>query len=234
MNSIPTFEASSIISSKNGIIATDISRVPGTLCVPAASGLCDSSGFISGQYLSAGAKVSVAATTTTQPNYQSLLDNSYTGSMNVPFVSPSGSDETYDDVKATIVATATIDDSAPNAGFPGVAAVKAALLNAGINANVPAVYWISAANTISVSRDTYTKVTSSAQVTGTGFGANGSTYNYGGITQESVWIGIFAHKIDLTAPAAQPKNSRHATLPPVVAHPILDLDPTGNWVRPKH
>ena len=41
IDSIPTFDASAIVSSKNGIIASDISRVPGTICVPAASGLCE-------------------------------------------------------------------------------------------------------------------------------------------------------------------------------------------------
>ena len=76
-------------------------------------------------------------------------------------------------------------------GFPGITVIRTALQNAGLNPNVASVYWISAASTISVSRNTYTKVSSSAQVTGTGFGANGGTYNYGGIIQESVWIGIF-------------------------------------------
>jgi hypothetical protein len=232
IDEIPTFDASAIISSKNGIIATDISRVPGTLCVPATSGLCDSSGFIPGQYLSAGSTITMAATTSTQPNFDSLLDNRYTGTANVPFLAGSGSDETYDEVKATTVATATIADGAPNSGFPGVAAIRTALQNAGLDPNVPVVYWISAANTISVSRDTYTKVNSTAQVTGTGFGANGNTYNYGGIIQESVWIGIFAHKIDLTAPnAAKPPTSRNAALPPVVTGPILNLDATGNWAK---
>ena len=232
IDAIPTFDASAIISSKNGIIATDISRVPGTLCVPAASGLCDSSGFLPGQYLSAGAMVNVAATTSTQPNFDSLLDNQYNGNGNVPFLSASASDETYDEVKATTVATATIAGGTSNGGFPGVPAIQAALKNAGLSPSTPVVYWISAANTISVSRNTYTKVNSTAQVTGTGFGANGGTYNYGGIIQESVWIGIFAHKIDLTVPtgAATP-NARFKTLPPVVGKPILNLDPTGNWKR---
>ncbi len=232
IDSIPTFDASAIISSKNGIIASDISRVPGTVCVPAASGLCDSSGFLPGQYLSAGATVSVAATTSTQPNFDSLLDNSYSGTANVPFLAASGSADTYDQVQATTVATATIADGAPNSGFPGVAAIRTALQNAGLNANAPFVYWISAANTISVSRDTYTKVNSTAQVTGTGFGANGSTYNYGGIVQESVWIGIFAHKIDLTAPAsAKARRAGRDALPPLICKPILNLDATGNWAR---
>lgn len=233
IDAIPTFDASAIVSSKNGIIATDISRVPGTLCVPAASGLCDSSGFIPGQYLSAGATVTMAATTSTQPNFDSLLDNRYTGAANVPFLAGSGSDETFDEVKATTVATATIADDVPNSGFPGVPAIKAALRNAGLDPNARVVYWISGANTISVSRNTYTKVNSTAQVTGTGFGANGSTFNYGGIIQESVWIGIFAHKIDLTAPnVATAPGSTTSVLPPVVTGPILNLDVTGNWAKP--
>jgi hypothetical protein len=231
IDSIPTFDASAIVSSKNGIIASDISRVPGTICVPAASGLCDSSGFVPGQYLSDGATVGVTATTTTQPNFDSLLDNRYTGTANVPFLSGSGSAESYDEVKATTVATARIADGAPNAGFPGITVIRTALQNAGLNPNVSSVYWISAASTISVSRNTYTKVNSSAQVTGTGFGANGGTYNYGGIIQESVWIGIFAHKIDLAAPAARLARTG-ATLPPLVTGPMLNLDMTGNWVRP--
>jgi hypothetical protein len=231
IDSIPTFDASAIVSSKNGIIASDISRVPGTICVPAASGLCDSSGFVPGQYLSDGATVGVTATTSTQPNFDSLLDNRYTGTADVPFLSGSGSDESYDEVKATTVATARIADGASNAGFPGVAAIRTALLNAGLDPNVASVYWISAASTISVARNTYTKVTSTAQVTGTGFGANGGTYNYGGIIQESVWIGIFAHKIDLAAPTAKLAGNG-ASLPPVVNGPILKLDPTGNLARP--
>jgi hypothetical protein len=227
INAIPTFDSSAIISSKNGIIAADISKVPGTLCVPAASGLCDSSGFLPGQYLSSGATVTVAATTSTQPNFDSLLTNQYSGGGSVPFLSASASDETYDEVKATTVATATIAENASNGGFPGVPAIQAALKNAGLNANTPVVYWISAANTISVSRNTYTKVNSTAQVSGTGFGANGGTYNYGGIIQESVWIGIFAHKIDLTASATP--NARFKALSPVVAKPMLNVDRTGNW-----
>jgi hypothetical protein len=236
INQIPNFDASSIISSKNGIIAADISKVPGTLCVPAASGLCDANGILPGQYLSAGAKVTVAAATSTQPNYDSLLDNKYAVAANVPFVSASGSDEAYDEIKATTVGTATIADGAPNAGFPGIEAINTALKNAGANPNVASVYWISAANTISVSRNTYTKVTSTAQVSGTGFGANGSTYNYGGIQQESVWIGIFAHKIDLVAAAPTPALPGHPIkhfngLSPMVTQQILNLDSKGNWAK---
>jgi hypothetical protein len=232
IDEVPTFEASAIISSKNGIIAADISRVPGTLCIPAASGLCDSSGFLPGQYLSAGSTVGVAATTTTQPNFDSLLDNQYTGTGSVPFLSASASAETYDEVKATTVATATISAGAPNGGFPGVPAIRTALTNAGLNPNVPVVYWISAANTISVARNTYTKVNSTAQVTGTGFGANGGTYNYGGIIQESVWIGIFAHKIDLSTPAvAAARGVTLKGLSPVTTKSMLNLDLAGNWKK---
>jgi hypothetical protein len=197
INSIPTFDSSSIVSSSNGILAADIAKIPGTICWPDDQGLCDSKTFLAGQYFSTGSKVNVTAPTTVQPSYDSLLDNMYSASGNVPFLSASGSLTEYDEIKATTVGTATFDNSSPNAGFPGLSAIQAALTSAGAPPSLQYVYWISAANTIAVSRDTYTKVNSTAQVTGTAFGANGMTYNDGSISQETVWIGLFAHKIYL-------------------------------------
>jgi hypothetical protein len=238
INKAPNFDSSAIISSKNGIIAADITKVPGRLCVPAAAtGLCDANGFVPGQYLTKDAKINVAATTNTQPMYHSLINNKYTMSLDTPFVSPSGSDETYDDVKVTIVATATVADGTQNAGYPGISAIRKALQNAGMNKNVTYVYWISAANTILVSNTSYTKVSSATKVTGTGFGASGSTYNYAGTEQETVWIGILAHKIDITetAPVNKGKgivkslNLPFKGLPPAEHQRIFNIKSNGNF-----
>lgn len=244
IDKIPDFDAGSIISSKNGIIASDIAKIPGTICVPNDKGLCDADGLLAGQYLVDKATVSVKPVASTQPMYHALLDNRYNVSANIPFLSATVNDETYNELKATTVSTATIDSGAPDGGFPGLDKVKAALKSAGARPGVTFVFWISAANTISVTSSVYTKVDSTAQVSGTGFGANGKTYNYGGVEQESTWIGIVGHRVYLSGnpPAtvkSQPINAFNLKMTfndylPIERTQIFDVDSHGLINKDSH
>jgi hypothetical protein len=235
VDAVPNFDASSIISSKNGIIAIDIAKVPGTVCVPDAAGLCDADGFLPAPVTAAGSKVIVTATTNTQPSYDSLVDNKYNSDATVPFVSATGSSDRFNEIKATTVATATFSNDSPSSGYPGIEAIKAAMAAAGHDpAVVPFVYWLSAGNTIAVSTDTFTKVSSDEHVTGTGIGANGSTYNNASATQEAVWIGVFAHKIGLSGGGhigALARGAEEALpvdkLPPAEKRQIFAVDKQG-------
>ncbi len=225
INAMPSFDASAIISSKNGLLASDLARVPGRLCVPdKSSGLCSADGILAGQYIAPGARVVVSPPTSTQPMYHSLLDNRYSAGANVPFLGASASEQVYDEVRATTVATALITGETTNAGFPVVESIKTALKNAGADPNVNFVYWLEAANVISVTRSSYQKVTSTAQVTGTAFGANGATYNYNGGELESSWIGVVARKIILKGAAPLAPNQ---TLPAAERTQFFNVDSQG-------
>ena len=239
INQVPkVFDEASIISSVNGIIAMDISKIPGTVCIPNPKNLCTAGGLIAGQYLSEGAKIDIKPTTTQQPTYHALINDKYSVTLNVPFVTPTLSDEYYDEIRATTVATAVIAEGAPNAGFPGIQAIKNALLTARGISDVPVVYWISAANVISVSKTTFQKVSSSVAVSYSGFGANGSTYNNRNEDSETIWIGVFAHRIDLKGePSPIPvqksflMNLNLNKLPPLHKSQIFDLDANGLFKR---
>lgn len=201
INTKPVFELSSIVSSKNGLIAVDLTKIPGAVCVPDNQGKCDSDGFLPAPVRSSGSTIAIVASTDTTPKYHALIDNKYSGGGSVPFLTASGSSDVYDEVTATILATATFSDSSPNAGYPSIEQIRSALQQVG-RANVPYVYWLSSANVISVTKKQFRKVESTANVTVTGIGINGSTYNSSARDDQTVWIGIFAHRIDLNPPSA--------------------------------
>jgi hypothetical protein len=213
INDIPVFEASSIVSSKNGLIAVDIAKVPGAVCIPDSQDRCTSDGFLPAPVRSTGSTVAVAAVTDTTPKYHSLINNKYAVAANVPFVAATVSDEVYNEVTATILATATFSDSSPNAGYPPIDQIRSALKQVGKVPTQGYVYWLSAANVISVTNKQFTKVSSTANVTVTGVGINGSTYNSNAVDAQSVWIGVFAHRVDLT-PVPTPPQALAVQSPP--------------------
>jgi hypothetical protein len=204
INAVPVFDASSIVSSKNGLLAVDISKIPGAVCVPDSQDKCTSDGFLPAPSRSAGSTITVTAATDTTPKYHSLIDNRYNVTAAVPFVNATVSDNIYNEVTATILATATFSDNSPNSGYPSIDQIRTALQQVGRPATQGYVYWLSAANVISVAVKQFTKVESAANVTVTGVGINGSTYNSATQDGQSVWIGVFAHRIDLTPVPSPP------------------------------
>lgn len=201
INTRPVFESSAIVSSKNGLLAVDLTKVPGAVCIPDNQGKCDSDGFLPAPVRSNGSTIAITASTDTTPKYHALVDNKYSVGGSVPFLTASGSSDVYDEVTATILATATFSDSSPNSGYPSIDQIRSALHQVG-RTNVPYVYWLSAANVISVTKKQFRKVESAANVTVTGIGINGSTYNSSTRDDQTVWIGIFAHRIELIPSSA--------------------------------
>lgn len=197
MNIPPPFEASSLVSSKNGIVAVDLARLPGAVCVPSAEGKCTSDNFLPSPVRTANSTVTITPTTDITPKYRSLIDNKYAATATVPFLSASLNVEQYNEVTASILATATFGQNSPGDGYPGIQAIRAALAQAGHSTTQGHVYWLSSANVIGVLTNRYRKVSSAANVTVTGVGINGSTYNGNEQEMQQIWIGIFAHRIDL-------------------------------------
>jgi hypothetical protein len=242
LDAIPTLDTSTIISSDNGLLSDGISKVPGSICLPDANGKCNPNNMIPSQCLLPNATVEVKPITNPQPAYHSLIDNKYGANASIPFVAPTVSSEYLDEIKAVISGTAQIKSADVNNGYPGIDGLKTCILTAYGPGDYKSVYWISAANIIAVTRSNYKQVSSSLNVSGTGFGANGSTYNHNGDDQENVWIGIYPHPIpvgSITAPAkpadqpgkvvsstdtttvVQPK-SPPGPLPPAVNQPIVN------------
>jgi hypothetical protein len=193
--------------------------------VPDSDGKCNPKNMAPSQCLLQNATVEVKPITNPQPAYHSLIDNKYQISANVPFVSPSASTEYLEEIRAVISGTAQIKSLDVNNGYPGVEGVKECLLRAYGPGNYNTVYWISAANIIAVSKSNFRQVSSSAAVTATAFGANGSTYNHDGIDEENVWIGIYPHPVTVGAVAAQPGHPEAAR--------VVTAAPSTIFVRPR-
>src|SRR5260370_26091007 len=87
------------------------------------------------------------------------------------------SSEYLNEIKAMISGEAQINSKDQSNGYPGIDGIKTCISKAYGGGDYGSVYWISAENIIAVTKTNYVKVSSSAAVTGTGFGANGSTYN---------------------------------------------------------
>jgi hypothetical protein len=197
MNIPPPFEASSLVSSKNGIVAVDLARLPGAVCIPDGEGKCTSDNFLPSPVRTANSTVTITPTTDITPKYRSLIDNKYAATATVPFLSGSLNVEQYNEVTASILATATFGQNSPGDGYPGIGAIRTALAQAGHQTTQGHVYWLSSANVIGVLTNKFRKVNSAANVTVTGVGINGSTYNGTEQEMQQIWIGIFAHRIEL-------------------------------------
>lgn len=198
LNAIPSLETGTIIPSANGLLSEGIGKVPGSICVvDSSTGKCDLNGLAPSQCILQGSEVEVKPIAHPTPAYHSLIDNQYSSSISVPFINPSNSSQVVEEIKASISGTASIKSVGGDRGYPGIDGIKACLLRMYGPGNYGTVYWISSANIISVTRTGFTKVSNSMDVTGTGFGANGKTYNSNGTSQDSVWVGILPHKINV-------------------------------------
>jgi hypothetical protein len=203
-----------------------------SLCFVGDDGKCNTNNMTPSQCLLNGASVEVKPITNPQPAYHSLIDNKYTATASVPFVAPTASSEYLEEIKAVISGTAQIKSSDYNNGYPGLEGLKTCILYVYGPGTYKSVYWIKSANVIAVTKTNYKQVSSSLNVSGTGFGANGSTYNHNGFDEEDVWIGILASgpiavgSISAPSkPADQPGNVVSSSGPTTVVQPKKPPEP---------
>jgi hypothetical protein len=236
----PALDAKSFIAANNGVLPVDLAKLPGAICVPNVQEVCDADHTYPMQFLKDGAKIVVAPGADPAPAYDGLIDAKYKVSPSYPFVSPAQNPERVDEIKAYIVARATIapgtDDGGAN-GFPGAAAIVAGLQKT-YNVTLKAggvIYWITEADLVSVTNDEYSEVPDMYEVIGTGFGGADATYNSGNPTRHSVWLGIQAVKIGIvlgTVPASPgaagtPATALMASAPAPLRTQIFDVDNSG-------
>jgi len=176
------------------ILGNNLSAFVGAVCVPSSDGICRADSFAPGTYLRAGQSPAVTpAQPNSSPSYHSLITSDYTINGNFPFISPSISQKILNEVEVRTIATA----ATPPDAFPGAAILRARLLTDGVSAT--RVYWISAASLISVSTKAYNKVDGSVQVTGTGFGFGGKTFNGNEVAQQQIIMGLDIRQVDLVS-----------------------------------
>ena len=213
VNSIPPFNSATIISSKAGLLAVDIAKIPGAICIPVVrdgKDRCEAEGFLPAPLRANGATIEVVTSTNTTPQYHSLINKQYNAGANVPFVSATVSDDVLDEVTATILATAKFSDQSPGYGYPGDGAVAQRVGN---RESLGYVYWIASANIISVNVRQYAKVSSVANVTVTGVGLNGKTYNGSERDSQEIWIGVDARRVPVPS-AGVPLGAAATVAPP--------------------
>lgn len=201
------FSAKTIIESNNGLLSEGLNKVPGSICIAdEKTGLCKTENLLPNQCLAKGTAVQVKAVTDPSPAYHSIITSNYKSNLTTPFISVPGSAEHIDEVKASISATASINTAGTEDGhgFPGIDAIKACILKNFGEGNYKKVIWIQAANIISVTTSRYSKVSNGSDVTGTGFGFNGSTYNSNSVGAQTIWIGIFGNSIYNIGVVSQP------------------------------
>ncbi len=236
----PNLDVKSFIPANNGVFTGGLGSIPGAICIPNAHELCDAEHIYPVQYLKNGAKVTVVAGADAAPIYDGLIDSKYTFSASTPFLSPSANAEQLEEIKAYRTEKATItpgpDDGGAN-GFPGAASVLSSLQkerNITLKAG-SVIYWIMAAQLISVTEDDYAQVPDMYEVIGVGFGGADATYNASHPTKQSVWLGIQAVKIEIvlgTVPGVADKQGRPVTelmagAPTPLQTQIFDIDETG-------
>lgn len=98
-------------------------------------------------------------------------------------------DDEYLNVKISVIAVAKIENDELN-GFPGKDAIKMCASSQRDLSNVSKVYWVNAASIIIKTTDSYKKVSSTGDVTLTGIGISGNTYNKTGFTRSEVFLGL--------------------------------------------
>jgi hypothetical protein len=214
INSVPDLHAT-IIPSNDGLLSSGITKVPGSYCFAGDDGKCDPAKLSPAPCILNGATVEVSPATHPTPSYDSLIDNKYAATANVPFVSATTNAEYYDEVKASVVGTAQFSPTSPNNGYPGIEGLKQCILSNEGPGTYGTVYWISAANILDITLQHFVQVTNTDGVTATAFGLNGSTYNHTGTDQEMIYIGLQASPIvigTIAPKTPQLSSSGHAVL----------------------
>lgn len=214
LNQIPDKLDATLIPSDNGLLSTGLAFVPGSYCIAVKNGKCDLRNLSPAPCTAANSSVEIAPKTNPTPSYYSLIDNKYSAAANVPFLSATASAEFFDEVKASVAATALFSASSPNAGYPGFEGLKKCIFNQHGAGDYGVVYWIAKANVLDVTRQRFKKVQSASGVTSTAFGLNGTTYNHFGVTEEQIWIGIQAAEIKIGQ--VEPTSGEKSTSKPLV------------------
>lgn len=205
------FNDSTIIGSNNGLLSDGLSKVPGTICIADRdTGKCNPEKLVPSQCLVQGTTVEIKPVTDPLPKYHSLITTKYNTNATVPFIVAPTSTEYVDEVKASISATASIKSIGTdfNNGYPGIDGIKACLYKAYGPGEYKKVIWIQAANVIAVTKSRFSKVSNGMEVTGTGFGFGGSTYNSNSVAMQTIWIGISGNAIDYVGHVGNPDDGK--------------------------
>ena len=221
------------------ILGNNLASYVGAVCVPASDGVCREGGFAPGTYLATGqTPVVTPAAPNSSPSYRSLITSSFGLTANFPFVKPAGSQERLNEVEVRTVATATT----PGNSFPGAEALRQRLQADGVRA--PRVYWVRSASIVAVNTRSFDRVSSSANVVGSGFGLDGRTYNSNEAAQQQVIMGLDLRVVDLApaqgsglAPAA-PRAVPPPAPPQAIAvgsegEALVNLSPPGRGSQPR-
>ena len=188
-----SFNSDYLVNSRNSILSQDISKTPGRICQLDKDGFCQN--FTPTQCLVDDTLVEVKPELNPTSMYHSLITNNYKGDVKVPFISAASSKDSLAEVRVSVSGTALIKSKDASNGFPGYAGIKSCLLHDYGAGDFGTVYWISAANIITVSSQVYTKVDGSLGVSGQGFGFGGSTYSSDQEARQKVYIGLMSHPI---------------------------------------
>lgn len=190
-----------VISSKNGLLANNLSGIIGMACLPDNDGKCNTErpDLTASPCLTNTAKVALKLNADPSPIRHFLMNNQTQVSGNAAsLINLSISSNEVKEVTVSIVATAIAQDpSDMNDGFPGRVKLAECLSDKIELANVSHVYWIKSANVISVKTVSYKEVANTAGLTFSGFGLGGKVYNRVGEETTDFLIGLDIKNIDL-------------------------------------
>ena len=206
------------ISYNSELLGNNLLNYVGAVCVPGSDGKCGQRSWAAGRYLGGQqSPVVTPAQPNSSPSYRSIITANYQVAGNFPFIKPAGSSNSVNEVEMRTIATASAKD--PETAFPGVDTLRRLLRANGVYAE--RVYWVQSASLIGMFTKAYSKVGSSLDVTGSGFGFNGTTFNEAGTSELQVLMGLDIREIDL-------RNIQSPAVPPVVAEPQrLQTDDEG-------
>lgn len=191
------FDDRGVISSRNGLLAENLTGIIGAICVPDSEHKCDNS-LTASQCLAQTSKVTLKSVVDKTPKRHFLVNSKTEIKGNANVFNLNTSNDQLKEVTVSVLAVAQASDSTNGkGGFPGKDEIAKCLAEEQDIKGVDKVLWIKAANIISVTSQAYQVVANSAGVTLTGLGFEGKTYNKTGEEITDLLIGIDAREITL-------------------------------------
>lgn len=166
----------SIIDSNGGLLARNLTSILGTICIPDEKGNCDVKSLLVRQCLAPNSKVEVVPDFNITPKDEFLINKNTKIEGKVLSTGVNIENDEYLDVKISVIAIARIANDELN-GFPGKYVIKKCVSEQTEQPHISKVYWVNAANIIIKTTDRYKKVSSVGDITLTGIGVSGNTYN---------------------------------------------------------
>jgi len=190
-----------VISSKNGLLANNLSGIIGSACIPDKQGRCNMSDpkLTASPCLTSTAKVALKLSADPSPIRHFLIDNKTEVSSNAAsLIDLNVTNNEVKEITVSVIANAIAQDPTDmNDGFPGRRQLAKCLDDKIELYGINHVYWIKSANVISVKTVSYKEVTGAGGLTFSGFGLKGKVYNRVGEETTDFLIGLDIKDIDL-------------------------------------